>query len=173
MSQDLVSIAEIAKQHDRNRQTIHKIVKRMGLPTVLKKTKTEEARGQKLSHISIDDYKLLEKTLLVQGNQVSNEEQSDLSPGMFYFILLEPELDPGRFKVGFASDVHERMRSHKTTAPFLKLVKQWPCRHLWEKTAIDCVTEDCKRLYTEVYRTEDIQRTVDRADKFFRLMPVP
>ena len=67
--------------------------------------------------------------------------------------------------------MNERLRHHRTAAPFSKVERTWPCKSLWEKTAIDCVTQDCEKIYTEVFRTEDVERIVLLADRFFDLMP--
>jgi hypothetical protein len=91
--------------------------------------------------------------------------------GVFYLIQLEPEHDPGRFKLGFATNIEERLRSHKTAAPFSKVLKTWPCKLLWEKTAIECASQGCARLHTEVFRTESIDEVQSRCEQFFKLMP--
>lgn len=166
--QGLISLGDIAKSHSQRRQAIHKIVKRLGITTV--KVTSENARGQKVSCITMEDYTKLEQ-YLTQPRQ-ENKSQ-DESGGVFYLVLLEPELDPGRFKVGFTADVNERMRSHRTVAPLLKVVRTWPCKLSWEKTAIECVTSCCERIHTEVFRADDIQEIIERADQFFSLMPRP
>ena len=63
------------------------------------------------------------------------------------------------------------MRHHKVSAPFSKLVRTWPCKALWERTAIDCIADDCEQLGPEVFRADNIQDITDRADQFFALMP--
>lgn len=167
-TQNLISIIEIAANHGRHRQTIHKIVKRLGIDTIKVKVSNEGARGQKLSHITIEDYTRLQQYLApIKQNAADN----NVSHGIFFLLLLEPNFDPGRFKVGFATDTNERVRSHKTVAPLSKIIKTWPCKILWEKTAIECVTSGCERLYTEVFRTDEIQKVVERSDRFFELMP--
>lgn len=90
---------------------------------------------------------------------------------MFYLIQLEPELDPLRIKLGFATDVNERLRSHKTSAPLAELVQTWPCKLLWEKTAIECITNGAEQMYTEVFRVDNLEETIALADRFFDLMP--
>ena len=167
-TQNLISIIEIAANYGRRRQTIHKIIKRLGIDTVKVKASSEGARGQKLSHITMEDYTRLQQYLVPPK---ANTADQNVSHGIFYLLLLEPDFDPGRFKVGFATDVNERMRSHKTVVPLSKIIKTWPCKILWEKTAIECVTYDCERLYTEVFRTDEIQKVIERADQFFELMP--
>jgi hypothetical protein len=68
-------------------------------------------------------------------------------------------------------DLDGRLQKHRCSAPFAARVKQWPCLRAWERTAIDCVTAGCERLHTEVFRAEDLAAVVDRADRFFSLMP--
>lgn len=72
--------------------------------------------------------------------------------GVLYLLCLEPEHDPNRFKVGFGNNLNERLRQLRCSAPYIQVMKTWPCRRLWEKTAIECVTEGCERLHTEVFR---------------------
>jgi hypothetical protein len=91
--------------------------------------------------------------------------------GWFYLIELEPEHDPGRFKIGFTTDPEGRLRHHRCSAPFAKYRKTWPCKRLWERTAIDCLTADTDKLHTEVFRTVSIDRVLERGDCFFALMP--
>lgn len=168
MEQSLISLSDIAKGHGRHRGSIHKLVKRLGINTV--KGTSESARGQKVSCITTEDYTKLEQHLTQPKQENNNQNESR---GVFYLVLLEPELDPGRFKVGFTADINERMRSHRTVAPLLKVVRTWPCKLVWEKTAIECVTSCCERIHTEVFRTDDIQKVIERADQFFKVMPRP
>ena len=163
---NLISIGEIATIHGRRRESVHNIVKRLGIDTV--KVASASARGQKVSCITMEDYRLLEQQL---ANSTQKTADTVAFRGVFYLAQIEPVLDPGRFKVGFATDISERIRSHKTIAPFLQIVKTWPCKLLWEKTAIECVTHKCEQIYTEVFRTDDIQKVIQRADEFFEMMP--
>ena len=124
-----------------------------------------------MSYITQDEYERLEPHLDGRVGQES-ATQSGTDP-VFYLLRPEPQRDPRRFKVGFATDVEERIRHFKTVAPYVELVRKWPCKALWEKTAIDCVTDGCERLHTEVFRSEAIEKVIDRADRFFALMPRP
>lgn len=169
MSDDVISISEIARTHSRHRSVVHKIIKRLGLETL--RLRNDETRGQEALHISRDDYKILIAEFENQSDcEVPDEEAADWR-GFLYIMLLEPELDPGRFKIGFAGTVEDRLRAHRTSAPFATLVRQWPCKLLWEKTAIESITRDCEKLHTEVFRTNAIQDVLDRADCFFEVMP--
>ena len=166
LDKNLISIGEIATNHGRLRQSVHNIVKRLGIDTV--KVARANARGQKMSGITMEDYRLLEQHL---ADSTQKTGDNAAFRGVFYLAQIEPTLDRGRFKVGFATDINERIRSHKTIAPFLEVVKIWPCKLLWEKTAIECVTHNCEQIYTEVFRTDDIRKVTERADEFFDIMP--
>ena len=165
-SESLISISDIARSHGRHREAVHKTVKRLGLNVT--KCVGPSTRGQRASHIAVQDYETHRRHF-----DASIDTGGSLEPprAVFYLILTEPELDPGRFKLGFSTDVAERLRSHKTSAPFSKLVRTWPCKALWEKTAIDCIADGCERLGPEMFRTDDIGDIIDRADRFFTLMP--
>src|SRR5262249_26034697 len=92
--------------------------------------------------------------------------------GVFYVVQLEPDYDPGRFKVGFTTDIDGRLRHHRCSAPFAQCVKTWPCHRTWERAAIDCLTIGAKQLHTEVFRVDLIQVVLERGNKFFGVMPV-
>jgi len=86
-------------------------------------------------------------------------------------VQLEPQHDEGRFKVGFTTELEGRLRKHRTSALFARCEKGWPCRRAWERAAIDCVTNGCEQLHTEVFRAVSLADVVRRADEFFSIMP--
>ena len=91
--------------------------------------------------------------------------------GVFYLLRLEPEHDPSRFKVRFANNLNERLRHLRCAAPYTQVMNTWPCRRLWEKTAIECVTDGCERLHTEVSRSLSLETIEEKCAEFFALMP--
>jgi len=86
-------------------------------------------------------------------------------------IQLEPNYDPSRFKVGFTTEIDGRLRKHRCSAPFAQCLKTWPCRRTWERAAIDCVTDGCEQLHTEVFRAVSLENVAARAEAFFSVMP--
>jgi len=165
-----MSVREVAAKLSRNRASIHKVVARLGIKIV--KQKGESTRGQIAHFIRAKDYPRISEHL-TSPTDVESDHEAVHGTGSFYLISLEPELDPGRFKVGFGADTNERLRRHKTSAPFAQVIKTWPCKGLWEKTAIDCVSQGCERLHTEVFRAQDIGEVLQKGDSFFGLMPDP
>jgi len=68
-------------------------------------------------------------------------------------------------------DLEGRLQKHRCSAPFSTYLNTWPCKRVWERAAIDCVTEACEKLHTEVYRTDSLEQLCIRAEAFFSLMP--
>ena len=170
--QDLKQVSEIARTYGWNRSSVHRIIRRLEIDVV--KRRSESARGQVVNWIRGTDVPRLEEAFRrFTKKDPSPVEDTPVGYGSFYLIALEPELDPGRFKLGYAADVDERLSSHRTAAPLAQIIKSWPCKIGWEKTAIDCIAQGCERLYTEVFRAREIQEAVSLADRFFSLMPHP
>ena len=168
VSQGRISIVDIAAAHGTTRQRVHKLAKRLGIEAT--KAKSVNSRGQRISYVNWADYERMKPHLAASSSGPTDLD--DITSSVFYLIALEPDFDPGRFKVGFTSDITERVRHHRTSAPLAKVVRTWGCRPLWEKTAIECITQDgCEPLSPEVFRTDDLQSVIARADAFFALMP--
>ena len=157
-------------------QTVFKILKRLGIDTT--KQRDSSRRNQLVAYITQTD---LER-VAIELQAIAERDESDLSDneggddfisaktGVFYLIQLEPQFDPGRFKVGFAASISERLRSLRCCAPFATVIRSWPCRRLWEKTAIDSVSAGCDRIHTEVFRAESMDEIVAKCERFFAVM---
>ena len=169
MPNEMISVIDIAQIHGKRKQSIFKLLKRRGIEQV--KAPGEGARGQAISYISQHDYEQLQPELSSIESDLGRSVEAEPTLGVFYLIQLEPEHDPGRFKIGFASNIDERLRSHRTAAPLCQLVKTWPCKPLWEKTAIDSVCAGYERLYTEVFRAPSLEEVELRCNRFFAVMP--
>ena len=177
MTHDLISVIDAATQLQRPKQTVFKIIKRLGIRA--QKRRESDRRNQFVAYITQDDFRRVRDELLSRNSTQSDEhadgESADdfisAETGVFYLIQLEPEHDPLRIKVGFAANMADRLRAARCWAPFSKVVKTWPCRRLWEKTAIECVTNGCQRLHTEVFRCSSLEQVVDNCEKFFAPMP--
>lgn len=175
MSDKQISVKDLSDRHGLKRQTVFKVIKRLGIEP--EKTRGgSESRGQIISYITENEANKILKTIAA-GKNTNDQGEKNVTEaalydnGVFYLIQLEPEHDPNRFKVGFASNFNERLRQHRCSAPFAELLETWPCRRLWEKTAIECVTEGCEQLHTEVFRAESIKKVQIKCEEFFGLMP--
>jgi hypothetical protein len=174
MTENHISVKEFAENNGLHRQTVFKVLKRLQIEPS-KSRGGEQNRGQTISYITQQDgLKVLEVLASTRRQESEGSNLPDASLydiGVFYLLCLEPEHDPSRFKVGFASNLSERLRKHRCSAPYTKVVKTWPCRRLWEKTAIECVTNGCERLHTEVFRAQTLDSVQEKCTRFFDLMP--
>jgi len=175
MMEESISIIDVAKRLGKRKQTIFKIIKKLGIST--KKQRHSKHRGQAIAYITNEDFNQISEYVSKNQNLENTDNDRDInatSPidhGNFYLIQLEPDHEPGRFKVGFSSNLGERLRDLKCSAPYVKIVSTWPCHRLWEKTAIDCVTVGCRKLHTEVFRTDNLDNVQNKCNQFFALMP--
>ena len=169
----LITFQEVATRCGIAKTTVFKIVERLGIQK--HKRKSSERHGQHEACISEKDLERVRSDIRARRKSPSQDRPSPTSPesGVFYLIQLEPELEPSRFKVGFSSNMDERLRKHKCIAPYAKVLKTWPCKSLWEKTAIDCITKECKQLHTEVFSTDSINTVIEEGDQFFGRMNRP
>lgn len=170
MGSELISVIDAAAELGLvHKQTLFKIIKRLRLSTV--KQRQYDRGNQLISYLTLNDFEVVKKHLgEAMPQRDENHCEQHIDRGVFYLIQLEPEHDPGRFKVGFASNLSERMRQHRCAAPLAKVLGAWACLPLWEKTAIDCVTQSSKQLHTEVFRTDDIAEVRKKCDEFFPIM---
>jgi hypothetical protein len=170
MATSLIAVIDFALKHSLHKQTVFKVLKRLEIETrSLKGSQT--SRGQRIAYMTEADAERVLSELQSRSPGTPKDDSITSEAGLFYVIQLEPEHDPSRFKVGYASNLSERIRHLRTSAPLLKVQRTWPCKRLWEKTAIECVTLGCVRLHTEVFRTSSLQSVIERCNAFFSLMP--
>jgi hypothetical protein len=157
------------------KQTIFKVLQRLGIePT---KRLGANNRGQVVSYITQEQARIVIETIRCGRESARNQESAEVADvvlnerGVFYLLSLEPTKDPGRFKVGFAASLPERLRQLRCSAPFANVIATWPCKRLWERTAIECVTVGCERIHTEVFRAASLTPVHERCEQFFTLMP--
>jgi len=170
MDEKYISVIDVAKEVGKAKQTVFKVLKRLGIES--RKMRGPDSRGQLIAYITNVESALVKAEIQnMQGSESNISDPVIPELGVFYVVQLEPDHDPGRFKVGFASNMAERLRAHRCSAPFSVVLKTWPCRSLWEKTAIDSVCDGCERLHTEVFRIDTIDKVISKCDAFFSLMP--
>src|SRR5262245_33491499 len=174
---DGIAVVELADELQIRKQTIFKVMGRLGIRAF--KRRGPDRRGQLISVIRRDEADVIRDELRritsaikdgISGGSDARYFSED--SGVFYVVQLEPVHDPGRLKVGFTTDIDGRLRHHRCSAPFAQCIGTWPCRRTWERAAIDCVTFGAEQIHTEVFRIDSVQIVIDRANKFFSLMPV-
>lgn len=171
VSDDYVSLKELAAELGMDRSHARRYVLNLGIsPT---KRRTPASSGQLTLTVSAQEADFVRRTREEQGF-LSSETAVTTEKGYFYIIQLVPDLDPNRLKLGFADNVEARLAQHRTSAPTAKLLKSWPCKRSWERTAIDALTAVAGRLIlNEVFEFSDVDAVLKRGDEFFALLPDP
>lgn len=167
-----ISLPELADELQCHKQTLFKVAKRLNInPT---KQRDIDRKNQLVSTITLAEAQLLRDEITSKGrisSALGNLNELGLDEGVFYLIQLEPDHDPGRIKLGFTTELEGRLRKHRCSAPFAISVKSWPCRRTWERAAMDCITVDAEQIHTEIFRVKSIMDVIEKADKFFAIMP--
>jgi hypothetical protein len=169
MPDSVISVIDLAAQQGLLKQTIFKVLKRLGIePT---KRLGANSRGQIVAYITEDEGRTVIEALRSGRSSSAFEDQdASLIPeaalderGVFYLLSLEPKTDPGRFKVGFAASLPERLRQLRCSAPFAEVVATWPCKRIWERTAIECVADGSERIHTEFFAPNPLRLSARNA----------
>ncbi len=179
MSDDLISVIDVALELGKRKAAIFKILMRLGIEA--QKRRLTSRGNQLVSYITQSDLERVRGEVLSARRQRRADEvlaDGDVDfisaeLGVFYLVRLEPNHDPGRFNTGFAANMSERLRALRCSAPFATVVKSWACRRLWERTAIDCVNTGCEQIHTEVFRTDSLESVQRKCEEFFGMMPDP
>ena len=166
-----VAIADLADELGTYRQSIFKVAKRLRIQPV--KRREESRRNQQIAFVTQTEAAAIRAEFATRRRtgDSTGEIPFTVEEGMFYVIQLEPEHDPGRLKLGFTTDLVGRLRHHRCSAPFAAYIKSWPCRRVWERAAIDCLTDSLEQLHTEVFRASSLEKVLERGDSFFAVMP--
>jgi hypothetical protein len=174
MDEDRIAVVELADELQVRKQRVFKLLDRFGWRPQYRRDSNR--RGQNVATISLSQAATIRHELshpaetaygqAADVNSASGATQVD-ETGLFYLIQLEPEHDEGRFKVGFTVELEGRLQKHRCSAPFARCMRSWPCRRTWERAAIDCATNGCEQLHTEVFRSKSLNEVVDRASAFF------
>lgn len=174
-SEQTIAVIDAAEQLRTRKQTLFKVLRRLGIQP--EKRRDPERGNQSVAYITLREFQLLKEELWARSSPADGDTNAPRNAGgspelgVFYLVQLEPDLDPRRLKLGFAVNLDERLRTLRCSAPFAKVIKAWPSRRLWEKTAIESVTVDCEQLHTEVFRPDSMDAVVARCEDFFALMP--
>jgi hypothetical protein len=96
MSEELISVIDVANHHGKRKQTIFKILRRLGIEA--RKLRSGN-HGQFLSYITQDEFRLVSNELLSYRGKDASEQNQDgaiteaalAERGVFYLVQLEPD----------------------------------------------------------------------------------
>ncbi len=105
MNESTISVIDLAAQHDMRKQTVFKVLARLGIETVKRPGNNKTNRGQVIAYISGDDAQRFAeeiRSMAVANRSATDEDGTDAAiaeQGVFYLLQLEPDHDPGRSKL--------------------------------------------------------------------------
>ena len=158
MSDEYISLKQLAGELGMDRSHARRYVLNLGVTPA--KRRTPESGGQLTLTVSAQEAEFIRHTRGEQGF-LDSQKAVTSEAGFFYAIQLVPELSPGRVKLGFADGVELRLAQHRTSAPTARLLRSWPCRRAWERTAIDALSAIGGVLVlNEVFEFQDIDEVL-------------
>jgi hypothetical protein len=168
---EFVSIKDLAKRLGMDRSHARRYVMKLGY--TFHKRRTPDSGNQLTLCVTSAEADQIVSQRADQGFTASTVVAvSDV--GVFYVIQLVPDLDPKRLKLGFAESIEQRLSQHRTAAPTARVLRAWPCKSLWEQTAIDALTTvGCRLILNEVFECDEPDALVKRGDAFFSMLPEP
>lgn len=173
-NQEFVSLKQLAEMLGMDRSYARKWLLSKDFKPV--KRRTSDSGGQLTLSFTAEE---TERIIILRQRLGFSLDGQTASPvnedyGVFYIIQLIPEFDANRVKLGFASDVEQRLAEHRTASSTAEVAKTWPCKRAWEKTVIDTLTgRHCRLILNEVYACDDIGELVELGNKLFALFPDP
>jgi hypothetical protein len=180
MGEAYVTIQELAEEFGRSRSGVRRwILKHPMLKDEVKLLRVRPpgtANANPSLALSLQDAELVRQAREEDGfgaNEcaASGIVTSSIS-GWFYVVQPIPEFDQNRIKLGFAVDTRQRLATYRSICPSAEILKAWPCKATWERTAIASISrEGCSSLGQELFQCDDVAAMIDRADAFFKLMP--
>jgi len=171
MKENYISVKELAERLGMDRSHARRYLKKMGVKT--QKRRTSDSGNQLCLTVTEEQAEMIvarrrNEGFLGSGKVVASES------GVFYVVQLVPDLDPSRIKLGFASDIRERLSQHRTAAPTASVLKTWPSKRSWEQTVIDAlVAQGCRLILNEVYECDDLDSLLRRGEELFQILPDP
>ncbi len=124
----------------------------------------KERRSAKIARRKAREKRKLEREAIPQPPAPSSKNE------LFYLI----DLYPGHAdicKIGWTSDIEQRLKTYRTTAPNLRRVKSWPCKREQdaEATRYALTFQGLHKMGPETFETQDIEAVVNHLDQFFNM----
>lgn len=170
MPEEFVLLSILAEEWGIDKSSARKYVKNHGFDFA--RVRGEDRTHQLVLALKTEDAEMLREMRSNEGYTTGTSQPVTNGAGVLYVVQIMPDADPSRIKLGYATDATRRLASYRTISPTAIIIKTWPCRSIWEQTAIDSLTaENCTLIGGEVFTCTDIERLIQRGDTFFSYLP--
>lgn len=167
--QPYVTLKQLAQQMSMDRSNARKYILRQGIRPV--KRRAADSGNQLALTVTEEE---AENILMNRKKEGFSEPDEPVSSdfGCFYVVLIVPEFSARRIKLGFTTNISERLSQYRTVAPTAVVIKTWPCKRTWEEAVIDCLTsQKCKLVKNEVFECDDIDQMLQTGRRLFDILP--
>lgn len=183
---DVITVHELAEILGVSRSRATQIAQRLEVEIGISRVPARAASTQKIiAYMRSDGERLVdlfnEKRMKKQARRRAKEDREreraiipqPPAPSSRKDLVYLVELWPGDsdvYKIGWTSDIEQRLRTYRTTSPNLRLVKSWACDRKRDREAMVYAFsfQGLEKLSPETFRAQDIQAVVRHLDQFFR-----
>lgn len=120
---EYVTIKNLASELSMDRSHALKLVKAMNL--VITQVRNPESGMQAMSAISRRDADMVIETRKANGFSLTANQVIANQSNFLYVVAVDPEMRPGRVKVGKSMSVDNRIDSYRTICPQLEVIRTW------------------------------------------------
>jgi hypothetical protein len=170
MAERLVYLTHLAAELGYTKAAFHRVVRRAGIEP--RQVPSDFSRGQRTLAITAEEADRLRAT--GRGSKLGTTERVSRDPdeGVFYALVLDA-IRPGRVKLGFTSDLEQRLANYRTSSPEVQVLFAIPCRRGWEATTMAALTnvDECRQVGQEVFDYANLDVLADRACSWFAMLP--
>lgn len=170
MAERLVYVTHLADELGYTKAALHRVVYRAGIEP--QRVASDFSRGQRTLAITAEEADRVRASTRERDTSVPAPETTHPDEGVFYAVVVDP-IRPGRVKLGFTSDLEQRLSSYRTSSPEVQVLFAIPCRRGWEATSMAALTnvEGCSRVGREVFDYSDSDALSERAGNWFAMLP--
>lgn len=171
MPDQFVFLSDLAEQMGMLRSNARMYIRKLGFEFT--KIRNVKKGNLLMLALSTDDAEAILARRHQAGFNAEGTPTNDANGhGLFYIVQPMPQLDPTRLKFGFTVTMESRMLSYRSICPEAIVLQTWPCKAIWERTAIAALSRDaCEQIAQELFRCPDIEHILERGKAFFAMLP--
>ena len=167
MNTEPITLKELATELDMDRSNLRKYTLKLGITPY--SIRTPESRNQATLAVGGEDADTIRQARADAGflaDPVELLKPFVAGDGLFYIVHPDPEMRPERVKLGYTTNLKDRMATYKTSNPDMAIAGTAFCKQHWEAAWIALLTgaSECTHIAGEVFDCANIDALVRRLD---------
>ena len=169
----MITVKDLAAELGTDRSNLRKWIVQRGIE--MTKVRDASTRGQETLAVSEQNAQQIRE--LRAPYTVANDLDGvdGTSTGVIYAIQPDPDMRPGRVKVGYSKRLQYRLATFRCVAPEATVIRTWDAPpdvesaiHLALSLTSDIKSADTNATSQELFEAERPQRIVERVDEVIR-----